>query len=83
MKRDVGMACKKVCGQGRIKVIVTRQMMIIAGGEPELCCRRHAERKGGSMDARIHYVCISLVQNAVYTLCLCRKCEKGLVCSDR
>ena len=25
----------------------TRQMMIIAGGEPELCCRRHAKREGG------------------------------------
>ena len=61
MKRDVGMACKKVCGQGRIKVIVTRQMMIIAGGEPELCCRRHAERKGGvygrPYTLRVHKSC--------------------------
>ena len=24
--------------------MITRQMMIIAGGEPELCCRRHAKR---------------------------------------
>ena len=25
----------------------TRQMIIIAGGEPELCHRRHAKREGG------------------------------------
>ena len=25
----------------------TRQMMIITGGEPELCCRQHAKRGGG------------------------------------
>ena len=31
------------------------------------------------MDARMHYVCISLVQNAVYTCCAyVGKCEKGL-----
>ena len=31
------------------------------------------------MDARIHYVCVSLVQNAVYTCCAyVGKCEKGL-----
>ena len=27
--------------------VSTRQMMIIAGGKPELCCRRHAKREGG------------------------------------
>ena len=31
------------------------------------------------MDAHIHYVCVSLVQNAVYTCCAyVGKCEKGL-----
>ena len=30
----------------------TREMIIIAGGEPELCCRWHAKRE--SMDARVH-----------------------------
>ena len=37
-----------------------------------------SEREG-SMDAHIHYVCVSLVQNAVYTCCAyVGKCEKGL-----
>ena len=58
---------------------ITRQMMIIAGGEPKLCRRRHAKRKGGSMHPRMHYVSVSPVQNAV---CMCcayvGKCEKGL-----
>ena len=30
-----------------VRQIITRQMMIIAGGEPELCRRRHAKREGG------------------------------------
>ena len=34
------------CGIG-MYYIATRQMMIIAGGEPELCHRRHAKREGG------------------------------------
>ena len=25
----------------------TRQMMIITGGKPELCCKRHVKREGG------------------------------------
>ena len=41
---------------------ITRQM-IIAGGEPELCRRRHAKREGG---VYANYVSVlSLVQNAV------------------
>ena len=36
------------------------------------------------MDARMHYICVSLVQNAVCTCCTyVGKCEKGLVWSDR
>ena len=31
-----------------------------------------SEREG-SMHSRMHYMCVSLVQNAVYTLRLCRK----------
>ena len=58
---------------------ITRQMMIIAGGEPELCRRRHDKREGGCMHPRMHYVSVSPVQNAV---CMCcayvGKCEKGL-----
>ena len=47
---------------------ITRQMMIIAGGEPELCCRRHAKREGG-VYAR-PYICLGVcVQNAVCTGC--------------
>ena len=54
-------------------------MMIIAGGEPELCCRRHAKREGGVYGRRMHYVCVSLVQNAACTCTYVGKCEKGLV----
>ena len=43
------------------KGCATRQMMIIAGGEPEL--------RVGSMHVCMHYVCASLVQNAVCTCC--------------
>ena len=53
----------------------TRQLIIIAGGEPELCCviSMLSERMG-SMHVRMHYVCKSLIQNAVCTCCaLCRK----------
>ena len=34
-------------------------MMIITGGEPELCCRWHAKREGG-VYAHMHYVCVIL-----------------------
>ena len=40
------------------------------------------KREGGSMHAhvRMHYVCASLVQNAVWTCCVyVEKCEKGFV----
>ena len=59
---------------------ITRQMMIIAGGEPELCRRRHAKREGGVYAPRMHYVSVSLVQNAMCTCCAyVGKCEKGFV----
>ena len=51
-------------------------MMIIARGEPELCCWRHAKRKGG-VYAHL-YACVS-VQNVVSTCCAyVGNCEKGL-----
>ena len=61
--------------------MITRQMMIIAGGEPELCRRRHAiSERVGSMHPCMHYVSVSLVQNAVCTCCAyVGKCEKGFV----
>ena len=70
--------CVKMSGAP--KGISTRQMMIIAGGEPELCRRRHAKREGGVYAPRMHYVSVSLVQNAVCTCCAyVGKCEKGFV----
>ena len=33
-------------------LFITRQMMIIAGGEPELCCRRHAIKREGGVYGR-------------------------------
>ena len=65
-------------------VLLTRQMMIIAGGEPELCCRWHAKREGGVYAPRMHYVSVSLVQNAVCTCCAyVGKFEKRFVWSNR
>ena len=56
---------------------VTRQMMIIAGGEPELCCRRHAKREGGVYGRpyalRVRKSC---PECSVHMLCLCRKVWK-------
>ena len=53
---------------------VTRQMMIIAGGEPELCRRRHAKREGGvyapPYALRVRKSC---PECSVHVLCLCRK----------
>ena len=61
-------------------ILLTRQMMIIAGGEPELCCRRHAIKREGGVYGHPYALRVSLVQNAV---CTCSayvgKCEKGLV----
>ena len=59
-------------------------MMIIARGEPELCCGTvwlgMLSKRVGSVHTHMHYVCVSLVQNAV---CMCNayveKCEKGFV----
>ena len=60
--------------------LVTRQMMIIAGGEPELCCRRHGKGEGGVYGRpyvlRVRKSCLEC---SVHMFCLCRKCEKGLV----
>ena len=66
------------CGIG-MYYIATRQMMIIAGGEPELCHRRHAKREGGggggSMHPCMHFVSVlkSCPECSVHVLCLCRK----------
>ena len=53
---------------------LTRQMIIIAGGEPELCRRRHAKREGGVYAApyalRVRKSC---PECSVHVLCLCRK----------
>ena len=61
-----------------LPMLKTRQMMIIAGGEPELCRRRHAKREGGVYaPPRRHYV--SILKSCpecsvyVYMLCLCRE----------
>ena len=57
---------------------ITRQMMIIAGGEPELCCSmaRCAKREGGVYVRPYAF----RVQNAVWTCCTyAEKCEKGFV----
>ena len=59
-------------GESKHKVyecLVTRHMMIIAGGEPELCVGGMVSERVESMDARMYYVCVSLVQNAVCTCC--------------
>ena len=71
------------CTQIRVKLgtareVRTRQMMIIAGVEPELCCGMVLH---GMLSERVmHYVCASLVQK---TVCTCvevwkRVCVKWL-----
>ena len=54
--------------------LYTRQMMIIAGGEPELCRRRHAKREGGVYASpyalRVRKSC---PESSVHVLCLCKK----------
>ena len=60
--------------------------MIIAGGEPELCCRRHAKQEGGVYGRPMHYVCVkSCPECSVHMLYLwlVGKCEKGLVWSNQ
>ena len=57
-------------------------MMIITGGEPELCCSmaRHSmlRKRVGSTHACMHSVCVSLIQNAVCMCCACvEKYENG------
>ena len=55
-------------------------MMIIAGGEPECVIGGMLSMRVGSMHPRMHYVSVSLVQNAVCTCCAyVGKCEKGSV----
>ena len=59
--------------------VYTRQMMIIAGASLSCVVGGMLSKREGSMHARMHYVCVSLVQNAVYTRCAyVGKCEKGL-----
>ena len=51
----------------------TRQMMIITGGEPELCCRRHAKREGG-VYAHLYALSVRKCPEwGEHVLCLCRK----------
>ncbi len=63
----------------RWRPCVTRQMMIIAGGEPELCCRRHAKLEGGVYGPlyalRVRKSC---PECSVHVLCLCRSVKRGL-----
>ena len=59
-------------------------MMIIAGGEPELCCRWHAKREGGvyAHPYVLRMCTVSLVQNVACTSCAYMyigKYEKGCV----
>ena len=48
---------------------ITRQMMVIAGGEPELCCRRHAKREGGVYACRVCITC-ALVLSRMQCACV-------------
>ena len=63
--------------------------MIIAGGEPELCCgmagaARHAKREGG-VYARPYALRVqkSCSECGVHVMLYVEKCEKGFVRSDR
>ena len=57
--------------------------MIIAGGKPEVCCdvvqRGMLSERVGSMHARMHYMYVSLVQNALCTCAYVEKWEKRFV----
>ena len=63
--------------------VLTRQMMIIAGGDPEMCCRWHAKREGGVYGRpyalRVRKSCPECSVHVVLTLYV-GKCEKWLVC---
>ena len=64
--------------QHKIKY-ATRQMMIIAGGEPELCRRRHAKWEDGVYARRYALRARkSCPECSVHMLCLCRKVWKGV-----
>ena len=69
--------------------IYTREVTIIAGGEPELCCGmagvvRHAKREGG-VYARPYTLRVrkSCPECGVHVMLYVEKCEKGFVRSDR
>ena len=72
----------KRCGLASL-LFNTRQMIIITGGEPELCCRRHATREGGFYARPYTFIhvrdSVSLVQNACTSCTYIGKCEKGCV----
>ena len=57
---------------------VTRHMIIVVGGKPELCYgAAWLSERVGSMRACMHCACAILVQNAVCMCCaLCRKCDE-------
>ena len=57
-------------------------MIIIVGGKPGVHgAMRHAKQEGGVCACK-HYVCASLVQNAMcrlrFVLCLCRSVKKSV-----
>ena len=53
-------------------------MIIIVGGKPDVHGAARLSERVGSMHAHKHYVCASLVQNAVCMWCaLCRCVKKG------
>ena len=65
-----------VCKNVSIRNCYTRQMMIITGGEPELCCRRHAKREGG-VYAHLYALSVRKCPEwGEHVLCLCRKLWK-------
>ena len=74
--------CLLICNQqnwwSKWLTVLTRQMMIIAGSEPELCqCRRHAIMQEGGVYGRLYalYV-LSRMQCAHVVLMTCRKVWK-------
>ena len=71
----------KLCGLGHFLTVrmfcSSRQMMIIAGGEPELCRRRHVKWEGGVYACPYALrVCKFCQECGVHVLCLCRKVWK-------
>ena len=71
---SVGLAQARPNKPREVDRSITRQMMIIAGGEPELCRRRHAKRESGvyapPYALRVRKSC---PECSVHVLCLCRK----------